>query len=344
MTDPLEFTATFGQKCLGNAPVLVIGSGLSIPHGLPSMALLQTELTSKLTKSNLSPEDKAGLAILKQHLETMDLEAALSKVSLSEELTKCIVDVTWAFINPLDEKVLTDVFSDRQLLPLSRLLGYLFQSTHTKISVVTTNYDRLVEYASSAAGLHYSNGFGFGYLAEKQNTTLDIYAHNRRVRIRTVEIWKVHGSLDWFSDPSGSVVCMPIRPSDLSLCRPVIVTPGVNKYQKSLQEPFRSIVTGADSTMMAASGYFCTGYGFNDSHIQPKLVERCFTSKVPLVVLARDLTTNAKQLLLTGKCQNFLALEKHVSGTMMYCCDNPDGTLIPDQDLWQLDKFLDITT
>ena len=343
MADGLDLALAFGQKCLESAPTLVVGSGLSMPHGLPSMGALRDELIGNLNAEGLAESDATELHRLKVLLAQQDLETALTNVSLSDAMTARVVELTWKLVYPPDVAVLKSLLNDRRVLPLSRLFSHLFQSTHTKVSVVTTNYDRLVEYAAAAAGFHHSNGFTFGYLGERQTVPLALYAHNRSVQVRTVEVWKVHGSLDWFVDQSGSVVSMPML-SDLSDCIPVIVTPGVNKYQKSLQEPFRSVLTGADSTLSQANAYLSVGFGFNDAHIQPKLVERCKDPGIPLVVLARTLSESAKKLLLGGHCRSFVALERHNNGTMMYCSDNLTGRLLQGSSIWQLESFLAATT
>jgi len=49
----------------------------------------------------------------------------------------------------------------------------------------------------------------------------------------------------------------------------------VSKFQRTHDEPFRSAIQGADLALEHAKGYVCVGFGFRDTHIEPKLVERC---------------------------------------------------------------------
>lgn len=340
MPDPFEIAVELGQKCLQSNPVIVVGSGCSIPFGLPSMFQLAQELSSSLDASDLPIEDQDSLKALKSEISTTDIESALHKVPLSDQLISRVVQATWNYIAPADRKALAQVIRKRDLLPLSRLFVHLFQSTHTRVSIVTPNYDRLAEYAADAAEFHHSVGFSYGYIRSRQAVASHLYTGARTTPLRTVEIWKVHGSLDWFADEDGTVVGLPMPPEDMTGFSPVIVTPGVNKYQRALEEPFRSILAGADLTLQSAESYFCVGYGFNDRHIQPKLIEKCNRTRTPIVVLARVLSDAAKNFLFAGKCANFLALENHSNGTMMYRTGDIAGTVIPDKTLWSLDEFL----
>jgi len=342
MPEPLEIAVELGQKCLQGNPVIVVGSGCSIPFGIPSMPQLAKELSSSLDASDLPAEDQDSLKALKAEISTTDLESALHKVSLSDQLISRVVQATWNYIAPADRKALAQVIRKRDLLPLSRLFVHLFQSTHTRVSIVTPNYDRLAEYAADAAEFHHSVGFGYGYIRARQAVASHLYTGARTTPVRTVEIWKVHGSLDWFADEDGTVVGLPMPPEDMTGLSPVIVTPGVNKYQRALEEPFRSILAGADLTLQSAGSYFCVGYGFNDRHIQPKLIEKCNRTRTPIVVLAKTLSDAAKGFLFSGRCSNFLALEDCTDGTMMYRAGDVSGSLIPGKSLWSLNEFLNV--
>jgi len=146
--------------------------------------------------------------------------------------------------------------------------------------------------------------------------------------------------LDWFCDADGVVVGLPPtihRPTGLE---PLIVTPGVEKYRLTHDEPFLSIKQGADSALQSARSYLCIGYGFNDSHIQTKLVERCRTEPVPLVLITKTITPIAKAFLHSGKCQRYLALEEGGTGCRMLSTEHPDGIEIDCRSFWRLDEFL----
>jgi hypothetical protein len=273
-----------------------------------------------------------------------DLETVLTRIRLPEALKQHIVNTTWDLIAAADLRAFEAVVRDRRHLALTRLLTHLLASTHTELEVVTTNYDRLAEYAADAGELCHCTGFGYGHLRFRNWDHRLRFVQNGRPA-RTVNIWKVHGSLDWFQGPTGTVpVGLPLMPTRLPGYSPLIVTPGVEKYRITHEEPFRTIVANADNALQRARAYVCIGYGFNDQHIQPKLIERCNSLPVPLTLLTRSMTPAARNFLLSGGCQQFLVLEQGTTGTRAYCADYPGGVELPEPDLWTLPGFLSLVT
>jgi hypothetical protein len=92
-----------------------------------------------------------------------------------------------------------------------------------------------------------------------------------------------------------------------------------------------------------ARAYFCVGYGFNDEHVQTKLIEHCDRDSTPLVVITKELTPTAKSFLTGGRCRRYLAIEDGPAGARAYMHDAPAGFDL-DQPLWRLDQFLDHIT
>ena len=218
---------------------------------------------------------------------------------------------------------------------LTALLRYLLRSTHQSVSVVTTNYDRLAEYASDSAGIGHFTGFSQGYFRSFESV-------NRIKQTRQAEIWKVHGSVDWFVDPNGNVLSLPDAASVPASFSPLLVTPGTGKYQTTHNEPFRTIITQSDAAFADARAIFSVGYGFRDQHIQPKLSNRVLKDKVPIIVLARTLTNEAKKFLARCDHPNYLALEMAGAGAKAFFAAQPDGIEIPEP-IWEFGAFLDAT-
>lgn len=187
---------------------------------------------------------------------------------------------------------------------------------------------------------HYT-GFSFGRLRHWQVRPLSVYQNGRVAR--TVNIWKVHGSLDWFMTSDGQVVGVPLLTALPVGLTPLIVTPGLEKFRKTHLDPFRSILAEADQALVKGRAYLCVGYGFNDEHIQPKLVSRCERDNIPIVVLAQRLTQAAKDFLLSGRSKQFLAFEELAEGTRAFFPAAPNGIELAGLSLWRFDKFLDAT-
>lgn len=340
---PFDSAIEEGQRCLKASPVVVLGSGASVPYGLPSMTALAEHLKVSIRANDLTPSEQALWAQFSALLDTKDLESALHALTLNEKISDQIAEKTWELINAADAAVLSKLLEDENHLPLTRLYRHLFNSTNRTISVVTTNYDRLAEYAADLAGFHHNTGFSYGYLRHRQaGPRLSLRQETQTVR--TVDIWKVHGCLDWFTNQQDQVVALTSAHSIPAHRRPAIVTPGIAKYARTHLEPFRSIIAGADSALERATAYLCIGFGFNDLHIQPKLLERWKRGDAALVILTKTLTDSAKKMLNGAKEQRYLAFEESGSGTNMWSHFQPTGVHLDGVHLWKLSNFLDVTT
>ena len=294
------------------------------------------------TPSQLTDADSDIWQDFVTELRTRDLENTLSLVDVSDHLSDYIVKQTWKYINDADQQVFAQVIGNRNLFPLTRLYKHLFDSTNYTVSVVTTNYDRLAEYAADCSNYQHYTGFSNGYFRHRQTVAYPSSVQSSS-RIRTVDIWKVHGCIDWFVDGENRTFAVPLAKSIPASCNPAIVTPGVAKYERTHQEPFRSAISGADNALLQSKSYLCIGFGFNDAHIQPKLEERWQLGEALLVILTKKLTESAKAMLAKANGQQFLALESGKHGTIIWSNDYPDGHVLENMDLWKLEDFLDKT-
>lgn len=335
-----EIAQEFAQGVLSATPVIILGSGASAAHGVPGMGALAVHLMETQPPAVWTADENGEWNAFLTHLRTgTDLETALQAVRPTERQTYFIASATREFLLPSDLAVLSALLANRRHLPLSRLYGHLFDSTHTTLHVVTPNYDRLAEYAADAADVSTFTGFNYGYLQSRVRDTRTRIAIGGR-ETRTVAVWKVHGSLDWFQDAAKQIIGIRsalVVPPDYA---PLMITPGIDKYRLTHGEPFRTILTCSDSALENARAYFCVGYGFNDEHVQTKLIERCDRDSTPLVVITKELTPTAKTFLRSGRCRRYLAIEDSTAGARAYMHDAPAGFDL-DKPLWRLDAFLD---
>lgn len=341
---PFDTTVKESQRCLRAAPVVVLGSGASIPFGLPSML----DLAQHLIESN--PEallDQQESTTWRNFIDVLrvnsDLENVLSRVQMTKKLTNYVVKRTWEHIETADARVFNNLIGNSDLLPLTRLYRHYFESTQNKLSVITTNYDRLAEYAADCTGLCHHTGFTYGYLRRCQ-TNPRISFYQGRHPVRTVDIWKVHGSLDWFMDDDGRVVALTAAREIPEGFRPAIVTPGIGKYKETHQEPFRPVIAGADDALMRANAYLCIGFGFNDSHVHPELMKRWRQGDAFLTVLTKELSQSAKDIFANANGREFLALEEATNGTYVWSHRIPRSTILEGVKLWNLAEFLNFAT
>ncbi len=226
--------------------------------------------------------------------------------------------------------------------PLTRLFKHLFASVHMTVDVITPNYDRLAEYAADAGEFSHFTGFSYGYLQSRVRNP-NTRVHYGRDIARTVCIWKVDGSLDWFRDPTNQIIAARTFRDIPTGYAPLMITPGLEKYKLAHAEPFRTIFMCSDAALDRARAYLCIGYGFNDEHVQTKLVERCEAIGVPLIVITKELTSQARAFLGNGRCRKYLAFEEAPAGVRAFSPHHVGGIELPANAIWQLGKFLDFT-
>lgn len=328
----------FAQSRIGSNPVVILGSGASLAHEIPGMPQLAEHLYNVAVPPEWEDQEhREWTDFLRLLAAKNDLESALQAIKPTDRQTSFIVSETRNFLLPHDVKVRERVIADHRHLPLSRLFTYVFDSTHTSMDVVTSNYDRIVEYAADAARIAYDTGLTGGYIQTQRTRPTPKPASAREGRL--IRLHKVHGSLDWFKDGENRFLGLPASDNCPSDHVPLIVTPGLEKYRLTQLEPFRSIMTNTDRALDEATSYLCIGYGFNDQHVQEKLIANCNSIKNSLIVISKSLTEPTKNFIFGGKCKNFLAIEKAADGSTYYFNSSEPKTV--SDDIWQLGPFLE---
>lgn len=325
------------QDYYNQAPLIILGSGASAAHGMSGMWALAQHLVANTDISKLSAGETETWGNFCQVLNAgVDLESALHQVAVTAELTSRIIQSTWSLINAEDIKVFNESLQNQGMFPLSRLLRHMFKSSLTKLNIITTNYDRLAEYACDQERIHHFTGFTHGFFRQ-------LAAPNETNSARRVNIWKVHGSLDWFKSPLEDIVAISNIQGIPVNYKPEIVTPGTQKYQTTHLEPYRSIIHSADQAITSAKSYLCIGYGFNDEHIQPKLMARCQRQNSPITIITHSLSEAAKKLVTGGKVQNYLAIERGESDdqSVVYSSLNKNPVIV-EKNIWSLEGYLSL--
>lgn len=331
-----EVLLSLAQACISAVPTIVLGSGASCAVGIRGMEPLAGYLQANVTPD--ASEQEAWQSFSSSLVKTRDLEAALQEVNVPATLLEKIIAATRAMVHEDDYSLFGRLVEGTSALPLAALLTHLFRSAHRSVTVITTNYDRMAEYAANHARQGFEVGFSDGYVRHFLGGTAA--ARSSRHTPRTVEIWKVHGSVDWFTDHNGVTVALPYTHEYPASLKPLLVTPGVSKYARTHQEPFRTILQKADAGLSNARAFLCIGYGFNDEHIEPKLVQRATSQQVPVVILAKTLRPGAKDFLKKCAHDKVVALEECDDGTRAYTCEHSEGVLLPGVSLWDLTTFL----
>lgn len=330
-----EEIAKWAQQFLAERPVVVLGTGATIPHGLPSMRTLANQLLAAITDH---PE---GWDAFAERLDvTKDLEQALHDVPLPQDTVEILVRATWKIVSAKDIELYNQLLKGGVTFPVSDLFAYLLRTADTHLRVVTTNYDRVAEYAANAVGAYASTGVTAGWLQRFVATSVDRERAPSPGFEGLVTILKVHGSLDWFRDPTDDVIAVPLAQAVPDDTRPLIVTPGVSKYREVHKDPFRTVMSAADAVLRGATCYVCVGYGFNDEHVQPVLVNRVMKDGIPLVVVTKELTAQTRNAFLKEPPKRFLFVEEVPGGTRVYTPKDPGGLVLDGLSAWQLQGFM----
>lgn len=233
-TEKTEEFAHRIQEYLSTPPVIVLGSGASASHGIPTMPELAEAILSD-TRISSAPSYRS----FRDYLQSgQNLETAINNARPDAEVFEWIREIIWRYINEAELKFIEKTINENQPLPLERVLNKVLNTANRKVSIVTTNYDRLAEIAIDKAEASCVTGF-YGHIIRKPDFGhINQRAKNTRRREPLVELWKVHGSLDWFTNNQGHILSLAM-PHDIPKgCKPLIVPPSKEKYVESSQDPY----------------------------------------------------------------------------------------------------------
>lgn len=322
------------QKYLETNPTVVLGSGASVPYGLPSMSQLGESILNDTVV-----QGDPDYTIFKSKISD-GLETAIDSASLKDETLDRIRVITWEEINKKD-LAFPKERKYAAFETMIRLLHKLTNPSPNRATIVTTNYDRVVEYAADILKFAVINGFEGDLIRHFKLPTSESYNIRRKNGERTVEVWKVHGSLDWFisNDGTRNIISVALRESIPDGFSPLLIPPGKNKYKTAYEEPYRSIIAQSDAIFERSSAFLCVGYGFNDDHLQPKLIEQIKCGK-PIVVLAKTMTESCRRQILNSGIQHYIICEYLDDAYTTIYHDGKQDKLAGQ--FWSLDNFLKI--
>ncbi|MCP4043979.1 MAG: hypothetical protein GY731_18805 [Gammaproteobacteria bacterium] len=339
--------------------LLLVGTGASVAMG---DGLGMPELKKHLLKPGTIPKNTAGWKPVADRLKQGDdLETALTGVNLTESLQNEIARHTADFVAQKDKVLRDDVLTAKKIWvgePLLKQLMRGLSPNWPRLPVVTPNYDMLIEYACSKANIPYITGYHGGIMRRQDwsKARERLYRLNpvtmggkRRgsiIHIPSVELMKVHGSINLFRNAEGTFIENDIW---TACCQPdytpMIAPPGDTKTQEALNYHGR-LFGEAELAIDKATAFFVIGYGFRDAHIHQKILERVRGHECPLIVLTRDPSTELDHLPAEGEnvwvitgTQNQANSITDPSGTRFA---NGNKKLSGDFDgvtLWQSDVF-----
>lgn len=341
-----EYIQQFGEE----KTLITIGSGISAGEGIPGMGklaeFLLRDVEQKLIgQAGLTQEDLDGWNVIKGELQKgTDLESALSTEEISPEVEKLIIESTFSLIAENDTAIFKEVFEGRRQLNLRRLLSHYIPINSAPLTIITTNYDCLIEYTCLSLGINVDNLFYGGYFRIFNPSQHDVQ-HQRLKRVRKtglaavtdnnyVLLLKPHGSIDWFSRQGEATYLFQHATTGI----PDIITPGKTKWRNERREPFNTVYAKCNQAIDEAVGYLFLGYGYNDADLQDHYDLETNRIKPKLIV---TMQASAQLEKLFNNSPNCMLIVQHHSGS--HVSWKIDGERVCDADLkepiWQIDSL-----
>jgi hypothetical protein len=329
-----KLASTVQKKLEGN-PLLLVGSGGSIPYELPSMNELADEI-----KSKIDPKYKSNQLWTDVETEldsNHNLEAALEKCHLNDDMHEAIIRIVWSCISNKNGCVINRFLTNNTEPGITSIIRKFVQKTGTT-NIITTNYDKLIEFSIDKVQGIIKTGFS-GDCVKYFESHFD-----NSSKERVVNLFKVHGSIDWFKHKENSTLLATSfceNTNFLDTYMPMIVTPGNEKYKETHNDPFRAVISAADSALRSATAYLCIGYGFNDDHIQQLIIDENRRNNKPVVIVTKDVTDNIRRLFLEQDNSNFICISSSVTdGALVHYSKSEQAEFV--EKYWQPKSFYNL--
>ena len=310
------------QKFLKTPPVIIWGSGATIPYGLPGMDDLK-----KLLKNELKDMNKN--ANLETELGKIEDQKKMKKIRklIRDEVEKKDIECL---------KKSTQKQTKNYFKAIVDMIEIFYGAHPQKIDIITTNYDRVLEYALSGSGYNFTDGFTGRALA-KFNSKLFKES-------KIVNIIKVHGSLNWFSDDSDNMFFLPIDYDIENLNHVMVLPVEENKYREAYKEPYRTLITKSDESIEQAKSFLIVGFGFNDEHLTPK-IDNKIKEGTPIVIIVKNATKFCRNKIKTAEKYCLFEEGKKENKTKVTFKENKnqsEKTVLLENNYWELGQFMEV--
>lgn len=329
------------QDFFQEGTVTIVGSGLSLAEGIPGMWDLAGELQSKIPGMLSDAADRKIWNQINDDLSKgTGLEEALHNTKPSVYVEECIRKVTAIYIGNADKAVFEQVVRNGKLLRFSEYLQR-FNIRNQGMAVITTNYDRLIEYACEANDIVVDTLFTGKYLARfkpeqsKYSSCVGVQKRNSKGYVLQyapkVTVLKPHGCLSWhlLNDVPYSLMNCSVEDS-------LIITPGLNKYKEGYSVPFDTHRARANGEIDRAQRYIIIGYGFGDDHLETHLMQQLHGGK-PALILTHSLSAKAEKLV--NECKNITAV-CHVNSIDTKIVTSNGENVLSGVNLWDLHEMI----
>ena len=275
--------------------------------------------------------------VLKDKIKGFDtsngnLEIELGKDKYQKQMPQ-IKQVIWDKVNEADISVLEKITKNNSndFKGIKFLIEKFIEAHPQILNIVTTNYDRLLEYIMSFCGISFTDGF--------EGKVLSKFNENSFQKKSIVNLIKVHGSLNWFV-VDGEIRYLLSNPDKH---QPQIIAPGKNKYQEAYSSPYRELIQKADSAIKDALSFLVVGFGFNDEHLTPRIRTQ-IKKGIPIVLITKKVSDSTFEEL--KNAEKYLLLEELENGKTKVIYKKSSSEKKQEEELegkyWQLTQFMEI--
>lgn len=271
-----------------------------------------------------------GLEILAPSDASVKVKADKFKAELTETLSSFAASIL------AGETGLITASHDKLEQTLNYLVSFLMSfasrtGTRDRLQLFTTNYDRCLEMASEAAGLHLLDRFVGSLAPIFRSSRLDVDMHYNPPGIRgeprylegVARFTKLHGSVDWVSTernirrasvPFGAPTIEPyLQAPGLrgAQALQLMIYPNSAKDRETAAYPYVELFRDfAAAACRPNSTLVCYGYSFGDEHINRVIEDMLTIPSTHLVVMSYNDP-------LGRIMQTYLRLGRHAQITLM---------------------------
>lgn len=156
--------------------------------------------------------------------------------------------------------------------------------TPSKLTMVTTNYDTLIEDAADSIGYTVMDGFTFSHRPVFDSDMFEwnlvkdienIKTREHEYKKNIMNLLKLHGSLTW--EREGEKIR---RKEKSEIVDPIMIFPSSNKYMQSYQDPYFELFTKFQELLKRPNTLLITtGFSFADNHISQMIIQAIIHNK-----------------------------------------------------------------
>lgn len=215
-----------------------------------------------------------------QSSDDNDLESILSQFEKAEEFVPSDNSTNYTATLKRIREIIVDKTKygfDDQCMKHLALINFFNRmvSDGNKLSIVTTNYDTLIEEAAAKGSYTVFDGFTFSdtpvfdakmfdwnLVKDVPNLKTQEVIYDKKV----INLLKIHGSLTWKKDDKVRTVRRVSKSENLD--SPLLIFPSTNKYEQSYRAPysdlfykFRELLNRPRTLLVSV------GFSFGDTHI-----------------------------------------------------------------------------